>query len=170
MRKLLNNKVLMGLLLLLLLAAVCLLPFPRKMNITQQGVLWAGDMPEMEQITTVTISGTYWDYLLLEDKFDGSIQVGAFPETQRQLSIAPLGEGQFGLWYADEEMLMKSFGGMFLMADGSVMLLIHEDGQWDALHGKVITAPAATREDAVAIANKLTKELSPNWLGKWTFK
>lgn len=67
-------------------------------------------------------------------------------------------------------MLMKSFGGMFLMADGSVMLLIHENGQWSASEGKVVTAPATTREAAVALANKLAKEFSPNWLGTWTFK
>ena len=169
MRKLLNNKWLTGLL-LLLLAAVCLLPLPRKMNVTQQGVLWACAMPDMEQHTTVTISGTYWDYLLLEDRFDGSIQVDAYPETQRQLSIVPMGEGQFGIWYADDEMLMKSFGGMFLMADGSVMLLIHEDGHWDADTGLMLTTPASTREEAVALANKLAGELSPNWLGAWTFK
>ena len=170
MRKLLGNKLLMGLLLLLLLAAVCLLPFPRRMNVMHQGVLWCCDVPEMEQLTTVSIKGTYWDYLLLEDKFNGSVQVEALPETHKQISIVPLGEGQFGIWYADDEMLMKSFGGMFLQSDGSVMLLIHEDGHWDADTGLMLTAPASTREEAVALANKLAGELSPNWLGKWTFE
>ena len=40
MRKMLNNKVLMGLLLLLLIAAVCLLPFPKNIDITQSAILW----------------------------------------------------------------------------------------------------------------------------------
>ena len=170
MRRLLQNKVLMGLLLLLLVAAVGLLPFPKKMNVIQDALIWRCGVPEEVQATTVTINGTYWDYLLLEDKFDGSVRVEALPETHQQISIAPLGEGQFGLWYADEEMLMKSFGGMFLQSDGSVMLLIHEDGQWDADTGLMLTAPASTREEAVALANKLARDLSPKWLGKWTFK
>lgn len=173
MRQLLKNRwliVLVLLLLLLLLAAVCLLPFPRTMKVTQQGVLWACDNPDLEQLTTVTIYGTYWDYLLLEDRFEGSVRVEAFPETQGQISIVPMGEGQYAMWYADEEMLMKAFGGMFLRSDSSVMLQIYEDGQWDAQYGKVLTAPALTRAKAVALANELANELSPNWLGMWTFE
>ena len=170
MRQLFRNRWFMVFVLLLLLAAVCLLPFPRTIKATQQGVLWACDSPDLEQLTTVTIHGTYWDHLLLEDKFEGSVRVEAFPETQGQISVVPMGEGQYVLWYADKEMLMKAFGGMFLRPDGSVMLLIHEEGQWDAQYGKVLTAPASTREEAVALTNELAKELSPNWLGSWTFK
>lgn len=170
MRRWLKKWLLTGIPVILLVAAVCLLPFPKKMDIAQGGVLWKCDMPEEAQSTTVTIKGTYWDYLLLEDKFDGSVWVEALPETRRELSIALLNDGQFGLWYADEEMLMKFFGGMFLREDGSVLLLIHEEGQWDAQYGKAVTAPASTREEAVALANDLARELSPNWLGKWTFE
>ena len=170
MRKLLKNKLLMGLLLLLLIAALCLLPFPKNIDITQSAILWRSGNPEDVQSTTVTLHGTYWDYLLLEDKFDGSIRVEALPKTYGEMSIVPLGNGQLGLWYADEEMLMKSFGGMFLRADGSVLLLIHEEGHWDAEQGLMLTAPASTREEAVALANAMAKELSPNWLGTYTFK
>ena len=81
MRKRLNNKVLMGLLLLLLIAAVCLLPFPKNMDITQAAILWRSSNPEDVQSTTVTLQGTYWDYLLLEDKFDGSVWVEDLPKT-----------------------------------------------------------------------------------------
>lgn len=170
MQNLLKNKVLTGLLLLLLVAAACLLPLPRKLDATQAAILWRSGSPEDVQSTTVTISGTYWDFLLREDKFDGSIRVEALPETNAELSIVPMGDGQLGLWYADEEMLMKSFGGMFISRDGSVLLLIHEDGGWSADTGLMLTAPASAREEAVALANELAKALSPNWLGTWTFE
>ncbi len=118
----------------------------------------------------MTVSGVCYDYLLRGDDFRGSLRVDAFPETQRQISIVPMGEGQFGIWYETEEALLKSLGSMFVRRDGSVMMLLYDDGHWDGDTGLLLTAPASTREDAVALANKLAKELSPNWLGTWQFE
>lgn len=170
MRKLLYNKMLMGLLLLLLIAAVCLLPRPKPMNITQEGVLWRCGVPEEARTTTVKVAGTYWDYLFGKDDFKGTVWVEDLPETHGETSIIDLGDNQYGIWYETEDALLRAFGGQFLRKDGSVLLIIHEDGGWDADTGLMLTAPASTREEAVALTNELAKELSPNWLGTWTFE
>lgn len=170
MRKLLKSKWLMGLLLLLLTAAVCLLPLPRRINATHGGVIWRSGALDDTQPTTVTITGTCWDYLFRQDEFAGSIRVEALPQTHGGLSVVNMGDGQCGVWYENEETLMKSLGSMFVRKDGSVLMLLHEDGHWDAETGLMLTSPASTREEAVALANELAQELSPNWLGAWTFE
>lgn len=154
----------------LLVAVVCLVPLPRAINVTQTGVLWCSGAPGDVQTTSVTVKGTYWDCLFLEDRFEGSIWVEACPETYGVQSVTRMGENQYGVWYATEDAQLKSFGGMLVRRDGSVLVMLHEDGAWSADTGRVLTAPAATREEAVALANELAKTLSPDWLGTWEFQ
>lgn len=154
----------------LLVLAVCLLPLPRSISVTHEGMLWRCGDPEEAQLTPVTVTGTYWDYLFREDKFQGSIRVEACPETHGNLSVTEMGGGQYGIWYETEESRLNAFGTMFVRKDGSVMVIVDEDGHWDASAGKMLTAPASTREEAVALANAMADELSPNWLGPWQFE
>lgn len=153
----------------LIIAAVCLLPLPRSISVTYEGVIWRCGTQE-EQSTTVTVTGTYWDFLFRQDYFAGSIRVEALPQTHGDLSVTNMGDGQSAIWYENEEALLKSLGSMFVRKDGSVLMLIHEDGGWAADTGRMLTAPASTREEAVRLANQLAVELSPKWLGTWQFE
>lgn len=156
--------------LILLILAVCLLPLPRSLDVTHQAMLWRCGTPKEQQLTELRLTGIYYDYLFREDAFSGSIRVEACPETHGDLSVVKMGSGQYGIWSEDEEALMKAFGSMFVRKDGSVMVIVHEDGHWDAETGLMITAPASTREEALALTNELADELSPKWLGVWTFE
>lgn len=156
--------------LVLICAAVMLLPLPRSISVTHEGMLWRCGDPEEAQLTPVTVTGTYWDYLFREDKFQGSIRVEACPETHGNLSVTEMGGGQYGIWYETEESRLNAFGTMFVRKDGSVMVIVDEDGHWDASAGKMLTAPATTREEAVALANALADELDPHWLGYRDFE
>ena len=158
------------LMLLLLMAAVCLLPIPRRMNVTQEGILWRCGAPEEMQTTPVTVKGIYYDYLLLADKFDGSVRVEALPETQGELSMAYMGENQYGVWIRTEDALLKGLGGLYVRPDGSVLMNLYDDGHWDGATGKMLTAPASTRAEAVALANEMAQSLSPDWLGAKPFE
>lgn len=155
---------------ILLVSAICLLPLPRRINVTHEGVIWRCGGGAEEQSTGVTITGIYHDYLFRQDYFAGSLRVEALPQTHGDMSVVNMGEGQSHIWYEDEEALMKSLGSLYVRKDSSVMMLLHEDGYWDAETGLMLTAPASTREEAVALANELAGELSPNWLGTWTFE
>lgn len=101
----------------LLVSVVCLAPLPRTINVTQTGVLWRCGAPEDVQTTSVTVKGTYWDGLFLEDIFEGSVRVEACPETHGVQSITRMGENQYSVWYATEDAQLKSFGGLFIRAD-----------------------------------------------------
>jgi len=70
----------------------------------------------------------------------------------------------------DGEALMQSLGSMYVGRDGSVLVLLHEDGHWDGDTGLMLTAPASTREEAVALANEMAQKLSPDWLGANPFE
>ncbi len=153
----------------LLLLAVCLLPLPRRINAIHEGLLWRCGTPEEVQSTAVTVTGSYYDYLLRQDDLSVNIWVEDCPETHGVLSLTELGENQYGIWYETEESRLNAFGSLFIRKDGSVMVIINEDGHWDGATGRMLTAPASTREEAVALANELAAELSPNWLGRWEF-
>lgn len=154
----------------LLLAVICLLPLPRRINAAHEGVLWRCGAPEEAQNTGVTVTGIYYDYLFRADAFTGSVRVEVCPETHGNTSVTAMVDGQYGIWRENENGLLEYFGGMFVRRDGSVLVLISEEGHWDAETGKVCTAPASTREEAVTLTNELAKELSPNWLGTWNFE
>lgn len=156
----------------LLAVMVCLLPWPRSVSATQEAFVWQCGAPGVEQLTTLMVKGTYYDYLFREDNFTGSIRVEAYPETQGNTSVMDMGGGQYGIWYETADARMKAFGSMFVRRDGSVLVLLYdEEGHWDGSTGKMITAPASTREEAVELANALADELSPNWLGtSWDFE
>ena len=153
----------------LLLLAVCLLPLPRRFSATHEGLLWRCGTPEETQSTTVTVNGIYDDYLFRTDTFTGSVWVEDCPETHGALSITKLGENQYGIWYETPQSRLNAFGSLFIRKDGSLMVIIDEDGHWDGATGRMLTAPASTREEAVALANELAAELSPSWLGRWQF-
>lgn len=155
---------------IILIAAVCFLPLPRKIDVSHGGILWRCGTQEEVYPTVVEINGTYWDYLFREDNFTGNIMIEALPKTKGKMSIHQTGKGQYGVWVENEEALLQSLGGMFLRPDGSMIFLLNDEGHWSADTGRMVTAPAASREEAVALTNWLAKELSPNWLGKWTFE
>lgn len=154
----------------LVIVLICLLPWPRSISVTHPAVIWRCSSPEEEQLTTLTVNGTYYDYLIREDNFKGTLRVEGMPETQGLTSIMDMEGTQLGIWYENEDAKMKSFGSMFVRKDGSIVVIVHEDGHWDGETGKMITAPASTREEAVALANELADELDPKWLGNRDFE
>ena len=153
----------------LLLLAVCLLPLPRRISATHEGLLWRCGTPEETQSTTVTVNGIYDDYLFRTDTFTGSVWVEDCPEPHGALSITKLGKNPYGIWYETPQSRLNAFGSLFIRKDGSLMVIIEEDGHWDGATGRMLTPPASTREEAVALANELAAELSPSWLGRWQF-
>jgi len=167
MRKMKKKLILAG---VIFIAAVCLLPLPRRINATHEGVIWRCGGGGEVQSTGVTVKGTYHDHLFRGDAFKGSLRVEALPQTHGEMSVVSMGENQYGLWYKTDEALMQSLGSMYVGRDGSVLVLLHEDGHWDGDTGLMLTAPASTREEAVALANEMAQKLSPDWLGANPFE
>ncbi len=154
----------------LLVVMICLLPWCRGIHVTQPAVIWRCGTPEEQQLTTMELNGTYHDYLFREDYFTGTLRVEDLPETHGDVYLTNMGSGQNLISYVTEEDRRKSLGAMFVRKDGSVVVIVHEDGHWDGEKGRMITAPATTREEAVALANALADELDPHWLGYRDFE
>lgn len=153
---------------LLLIAAVCLLPLPRYIDVEHQGLQWRLGTPDYAEPRTVSINGTYYDYLFRRDTFSGFIRVEGYPLTDKAVLSCIIEKGHYGFCsYMGDDGMATSIGSQLMQPDGSeIMLLISEDGHWDGKGGLMLTAPSTTREEAVAMANRLAKELSAEWLGR----
>jgi len=157
----------------LLIAAVCLLPLPRRIEITHKALEWRGNDKEYAVERTVKISGVYSDYLFRTDHFDGTFAVEGYPQTSNSMLRCTFITNGFGsLWYCDKYGKPdKVWGSMMMAPNGKEFLvLITEPDGWSGSDGLTLAGPAETREEAVAIANKLSKKYSPDWLATWTFE
>lgn len=159
--------------LVLLITAVCVLPLPRKIEVTHKALEWRGDDKEYAVARTVTISGVYSDYLFRTDHFDGTFTVEGYPQTNYSMLRCTFMTNGFGsLWYCDKYGKPdKVWGSMMMTPNGKEFLvLITEPDGWNGSDGLTVSGAAETREEAVAIANKLGKKYSPTWLAGWTFE
>lgn len=155
-----------------LAAAVCLLPLPRPIHVTHAALAWRCGDSTYSEATEITINGTYFDYLLKEDFFDGAITVGGFPETRRPLPRVTFHDGMGFLFYRGEAGLLESmFGWIIMPPDGSACVIgVHEEHGWSGDTGLMISAPAVSRQEAAALANRLCRQYSPDFLGSWVLE
>lgn len=155
-----------------LAAAVCLLPLPRPIHVTHAALAWRCGDSTYSETTEITINGTYFDYLLKEDFFDGAITASGFPETQRPLPRVSFHDGMGFLFYRGETGLLEStFGWIIMPPDGSTCVIgVHEEHGWSGDTGLMISAPAGSRQEAAALANRLCRQYSPDFLGNWVLE
>ncbi|MBQ8555241.1 MAG: zf-HC2 domain-containing protein [Clostridia bacterium] len=147
--------------------AALLLPWPKSISVVHQGLEWrCGDAGHVLE-RTVTLEGTYYDSLLMQDRFRGRVQVEGYPQTDNSSAECVFVADQQGyLYYSDGEGRLEAFASVLLEPDGSrILLCICEDGHWDSGNGLMLTAPAVTRQEAVCTANAMADELSSAWLG-----
>lgn len=169
-KKQMRRFVLLALLGALLIAAVCVLPLPRRIQRTHEALEWRCGDSAYSVPRTVTMDGFYFDYLFKPDHFGGSFVVSGYPMTQKKIWNCVFFDGLGTLWYENDS---QPYGlGMLLMQpDGDeFMIAVYEDGSWDGSSGLMLTGPATSREEAVALTNKLSRKYSKNWLGVHMFE
>lgn len=148
-----------------LIAAVCLLPWPRQISVTHEGYEWRINDENHGVLRQVHVEGTYYDYLFRLDTFSGVVEIGGYPAATRFSS--QVSDGQIALITVDEEGLARTLGFMYMRPDGSEMLIcLYEDGGWSGRDGLMITAPEFLRDHAVMTANRLVDELDRGFLNK----
>lgn len=162
---------------ILLILAVCLLPLPRSVDRTVQAVKWRAGHPEQgSKPVEVRMKGIYFDFLFLDDYYDGDIMIEGLDISQREGALSRVRISDTGfLFYADEEYLLQGRG--FIVGSGGfdefVIALYDYDeearhGSWSGDDGIMITWPAVSRVDAVETTRRLAQEYCP-WLanGRW---
>lgn len=157
---------------LLLIAAVCLLPFPHRIDTVHAGLEWRISDPDYAEPREVIIKGTYYDFLFFDDQFTGHIIAEGHPVSEGKLTTCTFFKNWNGMpSYASEESPLNALGSLLMPPDGSeILFMIHEKGLWSGDNGLMISAPALTREEAVALANRLADELSAEWLATANFE
>ena len=154
----------------LLITAVCLLPLPRRIQRTHEVLEWRCGDRAYSVARTVTIDGFYFDYLFKSDRFTGSFVVSGYPMTQKKIWNCVFFDGLGTLWYENSP---QPYGlGMLLMQpDGDeFMIAVYEDGSWNGTDGLMLTGPVKSREEAVALTNRLSRKYSKDWLGARAFE
>ena len=157
----------------LLIAAVCLLPLPRKIQRTCEALEWRCGDNEYSVKRTVTIDGVYYDYLFKDDQFKGKFIVEGYPFTSQASAYGYFIANHYGsMWHLDAHNLPdKSLGSLLMRPNGKEFcVLIHEDGGWNGDDGLMLTGPATSREEAVKLTNKLSRKYSRDWLGVRAFE
>lgn len=156
-----------------LLLCVCLLPLPRALDRTMPAVRWRPDTDDYEQIT-IEIRGTYLDFLFRADVFDGEIIVEGVPQSQKPSRLSPvqIGGDHRPLYWEDDQAMLRAWGFIIsLPAMNRFMIgLYDENGSWDGATGVNITAPATTREEAVAVTNEVCAAYGGDWLAEYRWK
>ncbi len=141
----------------LLAAAVYIVPLPLKVNILLEGVQWENEGgSQLAEKCTVKAEGWYYCYLLKDDVFKGSIRI-LCSDKSLDNDILELSFGRYpgyggkaaSLWiYNKEENRVESLGEIVVKgAFQSVLIELNEGG--------MVSAPAENRDEAVALASEL---------------
>lgn len=170
-RKRMRRYALLALIGALLIAAVCLLPLPRKIQRTCEALEWRCGDGEYSVKRTVTIDGVYYDYLFKEDSFHGSFVISGYPQTTQELARCIFYDRLGLLSYVDQYGLLNNLGQLIMPTSGKAFVVcLYEENGWNGEDGLMLTGPATSREEAVALTNKLSQKYSPDWLGIRAFE
>lgn len=169
-----KQKIITIFIVLLLLAAIsafiCLFVFiynnaPHELEYSAQGVLWRNNDPEYEEPITIELSGK-----ISKKEFNGEITFisDSFNETYDSVNILfDSGGVGYARNYIDFPLDSQTIGNMkFDKKTGTCCFLLWEDpGHWEGETSLIISAPAATREEAVNVTREIFKN-STWWLSE----
>lgn len=148
------------------------IPFIRKIDITVDGVQCRiGDETE-EKSVKITVKGTYKNYLIKDDTFQGSLEVEGYEQAYSNYDVELLFHNKSSVvsyfTITDDGMpKINTLGSIIIENNFKQILLcisepIENEGNsgkgWTGEDGLIIVAPAQTRAEAMQLANKLAKD------------
>jgi hypothetical protein len=145
--------------------------YPKPISLNVEGIKYQlGDKnPELAHPITIKINGELQTSLTGNQKFKGTIDLEGVdipvPVDQRKLEINFGKMQQGGIYYGyyseDHIPMTFAYGGIFINRDFSKFtIFINKKDEsdasrsgWEAVHGLMISAPAASRSEALQISN-----------------
>ena len=151
---------------LLLIAAICLLPLPRRVDISDRGILWRAGRPDEEvQSVHTAARGVYLDFLFFPDRYFGDLYIEGVGVTQTPGALLSLRlESLCPLIYRDSDGQLTTVG--FIESTSgmrSFVIGLHEDGRWSGDGGLMLTFPAIDRPSAVGTASSILSDPNAAW-------
>lgn len=146
--------------------AVCVLPFRRNIDTVLKGEECRIGDEEYSKEISLLVKGTYNQYLIKSDTFEGTIEISGYDNTRDGYTASlDFRHGYSILFYYDNIdglPIHNSFGLICCTPDFSqVLICINEPPEanskgWGGDNGLYIAAPATNRNEAADIAEKLS--------------
>lgn len=138
-----------------LLIGYFIIGIPKRLNLSYNALEYQLGNAQLQSLTNVSLDGWYYDRAFRKDSFAGTVHVGdkAFSNVkitkQDMLNILmsyDRGKGEY-----------DSFGEIIIgdYCKEITICLFEPTGGWSSGDGKMISAPAASRAEALDISNRL---------------
>lgn len=147
----------------IVLAAVYFIPLRRDIDMSMPCVIWEPDDPSEGELEGIEIKGKYYDYLIKDDRFKGTVCISEINDDVEEDLLemeydfnTSLGFQHSTLYYFSREKMKTVFIGS-LYTHGifdKVLISLHIDND-SPLRGKYLTAPATNMEEAVTVAEAM---------------
>lgn len=141
--------------LLAALAALYIIPFPKKLDVTLTGFRYAPSSGAPGEQVQVSVSGTYVRYLFRPGSYDARLRISGVEE---ELCVRGVPSESYGLPVDYPSYETDYPYGIIFVAGGfeALLLRIYENGSFPG-RGFYIVAPASSRAEAAALAPSVVK-------------
>lgn len=164
MRK--NKAIILIILILLVIIAICFLPWTHRINKTLSGFEKQLGNGEYNKKVTITVRGSYKQYILKNDKFEGSISSNIYGEIWNKSHgeiIFRDNIGYINYVGVDDNGFprIEDFGMLICNSNVDEILVlayqkIGNTNGWSGEDGLYISAPAKNKEEVIKVAKKLS--------------
>lgn len=158
-----KNRIIVVLLILaVIFAALYYIPIGRDVKISMPCVIWDKNDPTVGEAEGIAIKGRYYDYLIKDDRFIGSVIVSEVNNYEEDVEMNVRVSKHHGMksaslfYYSRVHRRTVDLGSLYTQDEFDSMLIFLHGAGFDKLwKGKVVSAPATTIEEAVAIAEAM---------------
>ena len=158
------NRIITVLLILgVIFAALYYIPIGRDVKISMPCVIWDKNDPTVGEPEGIEIKGRYYDYLIRDDRFIGSVIVSEVNDYEEEVEMKVRVSKHHGMKHASLYYFSRvhyntvDLGSLYTQDEFDSMLIFLSGAGTgiDLWKGKVVSAPATTIEEAVAIAEAM---------------
>ena len=144
-------------------AALYFIPLPRNVDLFLPCVVWDKNDPTTGENEGMEIKGRYYDYLIKDDRFIGSIRISEVNDYEEELEMELRVAKSHGMkrasiyYFSRVHYKTVDLGSLYTQDEFDSMLIFLSGARTglDLWKGKVVSAPATTIEEVVAIAEAM---------------
>ncbi len=164
-RKFLEASGILSAIILLIFLGLSLIPITHRIDRTVNGIKWEFDNPAMSREVSVTIDGTYKDYILhvirKNDIFEGKFIVSGYDFTEKSDSFlfpVSFAHNMGSLHYGDTQNGSDILGNIYTRAQLGQGVILLNSSYCDSEHQQAISFPCSDRTQAADLGKVLLPE------------